>query len=82
MSSEPLSPEIVACVKRALEEDIGRGDVTTNSIIPTDAIMSGRIIAKQAGLVAGLDVARAAFQGASRRKTCERSKPDFPVFQL
>jgi nicotinate-nucleotide pyrophosphorylase (carboxylating) len=62
MSSEPLPPEIVACVKRALEEDIGQGDVTTNSIIPSDATMSGRIIAKQVGLVAGLDVAHAAFR--------------------
>jgi nicotinate-nucleotide pyrophosphorylase (carboxylating) len=62
MSSEPLPPEIVTCVKRALEEDIGQSDVTTNSIIPPDATMSGQIIAKQAGMVAGLDVARTAFQ--------------------
>jgi nicotinate-nucleotide pyrophosphorylase (carboxylating) len=67
MLSEPLSPEIVACVKRALEEDIGQGDVTTNSIIPPDAIMSGRILAKQAGIVAGLDVAQAVCQLADER---------------
>jgi nicotinate-nucleotide pyrophosphorylase (carboxylating) len=56
-----LSPEIIACVRRALEEDIGPGDATTNSIFAPDAQMSGRIIAKQAGIVAGLDVAHAAF---------------------
>jgi nicotinate-nucleotide pyrophosphorylase (carboxylating) len=56
-----LPDDIMACVQRALEEDIGPGDVTTNSIAPAEATMSGRIIAKQAGVVAGLDVAGAAF---------------------
>lgn len=56
-----LSPEIVACIRRALEEDIGAGDVTTDSIVPPEAPMKGQIIAKQAGVVAGLDVACAAF---------------------
>jgi nicotinate-nucleotide pyrophosphorylase (carboxylating) len=67
MLSESSSPEIVTCMKRALEEDIGQGDVTTNSIIPPDAAMSGRIIAKQVGIVAGLDVAQAAFQLVDER---------------
>ena len=46
--------EISACIIRALEEDIGPGDATTNSIVAPDAKMSGQIIAKQAGVVAGL----------------------------
>ena len=54
-----LQPEILACLKRALEEDIGTGDVTTNSIVPADAALRGQIIAKQAGIVAGLDIAEA-----------------------
>ncbi len=54
-----LSPEIMDCVRHALQEDIGSGDVTTNSIVPPGAMMSGQIIAKQAGIVAGLDVAEA-----------------------
>jgi nicotinate-nucleotide pyrophosphorylase (carboxylating) len=45
-------------IKRALEEDIGPGDVTTNTIVPADASLRGRVIAKQNGVVAGLDVAR------------------------
>jgi len=60
MSSDSLPSEILACIQRALEEDIGPSDVTTNSIIPPEATMSGQIIAKQAGVVAGLDVAKAA----------------------
>ncbi len=57
-----LPSEIVACVQRALDEDIGPGDATTNSVIPAQATMSGQIIAKQAGIVAGLDVAQLALQ--------------------
>ena len=60
MSSHSLPPDIIACIRRALEEDIGPGDATTNSIVPPEAKMSGQIIAKQAGIVAGLDVAQAA----------------------
>jgi len=52
----PVSPEILTCIRRALEEDIGPGDVTTNSIVPPEATMHGHIIAKQAGVVAGLDI--------------------------
>jgi len=62
MSSKRLSPEIIACIQRALQEDIGPGDVTTNSIVLAGATMSGRIIAKQSGVVAGLDVAEATFR--------------------
>lgn len=58
VSDKALSSEIMACIRRALDEDIGPGDVTTNSIVPSDASMSGQIIAKQAGILAGLDVAR------------------------
>lgn len=58
---EKLKTAIVQCIKRALEEDVGSGDVTTNSIVPDDATMSGEIIAKQEGVVAGLDIVLATF---------------------
>lgn len=54
-----LPGEIIEAIHLALAEDIGAGDVTTNSIVPPDALMEGQIIAKQSGVVAGLDVARA-----------------------
>src|SRR6266511_4025189 len=54
-----IEPEILACLKRALEEDIGTGDLTTDTIVPADAALRGQIIAKQAGIVAGLDIAEA-----------------------
>ena len=57
-----LPREITSSVQRALDEDIGAGDVTTNSIFPAESLMSGQIIAKQNGVIAGLDVAQLAFQ--------------------
>jgi nicotinate-nucleotide pyrophosphorylase (carboxylating) len=57
-----LAPEILSSVERALSEDIGIGDATTNSVIPLEASIEGRIIAKEVGVVAGLSVAQAAFR--------------------
>lgn len=62
-----LAPQIVACIKRALAEDIGPGDATTDSIIPADAMSRGRIIVKQQGVIAGLDVASAVFRMVDKR---------------
>lgn len=56
-----LPADLLACVKRALAEDIGDADVTTEAIVPADATLNGNIVAKQQGVVAGLDVARATF---------------------
>jgi nicotinate-nucleotide pyrophosphorylase (carboxylating) len=62
-----IPPEIIESIQRALAEDIGAGDVTTNSIVPADATMRGQIIAKQSGIVAGLDVAAACFSFVDSR---------------
>jgi len=57
-----LPLEILATIRSALAEDIGSGDATTNSIVPAEADMRGQIIAKQGGVIAGLDVAQTVYQ--------------------
>jgi len=57
-----LSAKILTTIRAALAEDIGPGDATTNAIIPEGSAMRGQIIAKQVGVVAGLDVARAVYR--------------------
>jgi nicotinate-nucleotide pyrophosphorylase (carboxylating) len=57
-----LPADIITCIRAALEEDIGTGDATTNNIVPVDASLRGKILAKQSGVVAGLAVASAVFQ--------------------
>ena len=54
--------EVLPILKLALAEDIGSGDVTTDGIVPRDAKLRGQIVAKQTGVVAGLDIAEQVFQ--------------------
>ena len=61
MRTIELSERVDQSIRRALDEDIGPGDATTDSIIPADASLRGQIVAKQSGEVAGLEVARRVF---------------------
>lgn len=49
---------IAEAIRRALEEDIGAGDVTTLCTIPAEARSSGCFLLKEGGVIAGLEVAR------------------------
>jgi len=48
-------------IRRALAEDIGRGDVTTEATIPAGLRATARIVAREAGVVAGLPLAQRVF---------------------
>ncbi|SRR5579875_1221700 len=52
----------VELARRALAEDIGRGDVTTEATIPANAQTSGRIVTRQGGVIAGLPMAALVFR--------------------
>ncbi len=57
-----LSPDAYdALIRQALAEDIGTGDVTTRATVPAGTRGRGVLLAKAAVVVAGLDIARAAF---------------------
>ena len=48
---------------KALEEDLRpRGDITTNLVNSKNKIIKAKIIAKQDGIIAGLEFCKAAFQ--------------------
>lgn len=50
-------------VRAALLEDLGRaGDITTDAIVPAGMQTETALVARQAGVVAGLDAARMAFR--------------------
>ena len=55
------------CVERFLDEDIGFGDITTLAVVPESARGQGRLIAKAPLVIAGLEVAQAAFQATDAR---------------
>ncbi|MBU0672110.1 MAG: carboxylating nicotinate-nucleotide diphosphorylase [Candidatus Margulisbacteria bacterium] len=54
-------------VKIALKEDVGGGDITTCSAVDSSAVARGRVLAKEAGVVAGLAVAKEVFNQFDRR---------------
>ena len=56
--SPELPAEVSHYISRALEEDVGSGDVTTDTIVSANASLRGRIVAKENGVVAGLEIAR------------------------
>ncbi|KUK55168.1 MAG: Nicotinate-nucleotide pyrophosphorylase [Atribacteria bacterium 34_128] len=49
-------------VEQALSEDIGTGDITTDSIIPYDLKIKGIIKTKEEGVIAGLNIANLVFK--------------------
>jgi len=49
-------------IKQALLEDIGTGDITTDSIIPYDLKTKGIIKTKEEGVIAGLNIANLVFK--------------------
>ena len=60
----PSLPDVMLepLVRMALLEDLGRaGDLTTDTIVPADAQSELRLMARQEGVLAGLDLARLAF---------------------
>lgn len=49
-------------ILNALKEDMPMGDITTDSTIPADDCTKAYLIAKESGVIAGLDVAERVFQ--------------------
>ncbi len=54
-------------VRRALDEDVGSGDVTTDLCIPEDARATGRFIAREPLVVAGVDLLQFLFNNPAIR---------------
>lgn len=60
---EPLDPSVYRqIVRRALAEDLGWGDVTTEATVPSDVRGYGTIVVKMPCVLAGLEVAAEAFR--------------------
>lgn len=55
-------PQISEIIRLAIQEDVGNGDITTDAIISKKSIASAKLIAKQEGVVAGLDIVNKVFQ--------------------
>jgi nicotinate-nucleotide pyrophosphorylase (carboxylating) len=68
-------------IRQALAEDGAGADVTTLSTVPTDKQTQANIIARQAGVIAGLAVAVATFRELDQRVSVETLLEDGAVVQ-
>jgi len=56
-----LSPQAIEeTVRRALQEDAPWGDITSESLIPADAQLTAKLVAREPGVLSGVDVFSAA----------------------
>ena len=77
---EPLDPGIYReLVRRALAEDFGWGDVTTETVIDRDQKAHGVILAKSQCVLAGLDIASEAFRQLDPAVTVTAHRKDSEV---
>jgi nicotinate-nucleotide pyrophosphorylase (carboxylating) len=70
MLSMPADRRIDLLIDMALEEDIGPGDITTENLIDSRQSGSGWILAKEACVIAGLDLAARVFKRLDNAAVC------------
>ena len=74
---EPLDPDVYReTVRRALAEDVGRGDVTTDGVIERDQQARAVMLSKSSCVVAGLDIALEAFRQLDPRVVVDVRRGD------
>ena len=74
---QPLDPALYReIVRRALAEDLGWGDVTTEATVPSELRARGIILVKSPCVIAGLDVAAEAFVQLDPGCSFERTRKD------
>ena len=61
-------PEVIGLVKRALDEDIGTGDVTTDSCVPSGIAAEGFFTARAPMVVAGVELLKLIFDDVTLLK--------------
>jgi nicotinate-nucleotide pyrophosphorylase (carboxylating) len=64
--------DLIDLVDRALTEDVGSGDVTSEATVPADARGTATIVQKAPGVISGLDAAEAVFRRLDPEAVIER----------
>ena len=74
--THPPRQPVLAIIQRALEEDIGWGDVTTDNAVPPDQRSRAVLLAKQAGVLCGGRVFAETLALVDRAVTVDLLMPD------
>ncbi|MCL6517001.1 carboxylating nicotinate-nucleotide diphosphorylase [Alicyclobacillus sp.] len=64
-----LPQSVLSLIDLALHEDVGRGDITSEAVLPPGLWATAEVLVKQPARVAGLEVVRAVFQRMDPRVT-------------
>lgn len=64
-------PDVVDLVKRAIEEDIGSGDATTQTLVDPEAEVRAVVLAREHTVVSGTAIAALCFTTVDARLACE-----------
>jgi nicotinate-nucleotide pyrophosphorylase (carboxylating) len=76
-TTDVLDPEALdPLIERALSEDIGKGDITSDALLPPEITCRGKIVCKQDGVIAGLPIAGRVFQMVDPRLTFDAKTQD------
>lgn len=73
--------EIDAIVRGALKEDLPQGDVTSENLIPRRSVSRAVFLARQPGVLAGIDVAGRVFKKIDRRIAFQKRLADGQSFR-
>ena len=71
-----MHDQIDSLIALALAEDIGPGDVTATTVVPAEATATGILLAKQTGVLAGLDAVARVFRTVDPRIAWEPAMAD------
>lgn len=71
MQQRAIEPDVRAIIDLALAEDIGTGDVTSLATVPADRMATAIMLAKQTGVLSGIEVAEAVFRTVDPSLTFE-----------
>ena len=71
-----LDPAVKASVKRALAEDIGLGDITSQALIEREQRVQAEIISRGKYIVAGVEIVRLVCRLVDKDIVCRVLKPD------
>ncbi len=63
-------------IELAILEDVGMGDITSEAVIPTDRMGRGKILCKETGVIAGLEIAEMVFRHCDQSIRMSRTVSD------
>ncbi len=76
-----INREVERLVAAALKEDMPGGDITSESVIPKDSFSRAVFLAKEPGVLAGIDVARLVFRKVDPRTRFDKGFEDGRPFR-